>query len=304
MKNNKYIFLIAVALCIGNVANAQLDTLEVEEEVIIDTKGIKVVVKEKNTVSTVDEKGDSVNRKTETIEIRTTRDEDIAFEEEIEISQDVEIIEDEPFVETSWNNFHLGLNNLLNNQGQLEADGNYGNMGVSPSNSINFQWDIVSQAMNLYKGKVRLIYGVGIDYNNYRFTESITLDKDSDPLTVTEDVVDYDKNKLVTKHLNVPFLLNFKIAPKRSDEYMYISGGANLGYLIGSHQKQKWSDNGKKKNKLEDDYNLAQFRVGYEVQFGYKNVVLFGKYFPNSIFKSNQGPDLRTVSAGILIGKV
>jgi hypothetical protein len=99
-------------------------------------------------------------------------------------------------------------------------------------------------------------------------------------------------------------MLNFKLSPKNVDEEVYISAGANFGYLIRAHQKQVWDDNGKKKNKIRDDYNLEQFRVGYEVQFGYKNIILFGKYFPKSIFKTNEGPELRTVSAGILIGKV
>ena len=134
--------------------------------------------------------------------------------------------------------------------------------------------------------------------------KNITLNTDSMPLMVKEDGINYDKNKLVTQHLNVPVMLNFKVSPKGTEDDVYISAGANFGYLIGSHQKQVWDDNGKKKSKVRDDYSLEQFRVGYEVQFGYKNIVLFGKYFSNSMFKANQGPELRTVSAGILIGKV
>jgi len=208
------------------------------------------------------------------------------------------------FIETSWNNFGLGLNNLINKDGKLEADAGYQSMAVDPSKSINFDWKIVTQAMNLYKGKVRLVYGVGIDYNNYRFKENISLVPDSIPLASVNGSENYKRNKLVTQYLTVPVMLNFKLSPKKTDEQVYISAGANFGYLIGSHQKQVWNDNGKKKTKTKDDFGLEQFRMGYEVQFGYKNIVLFGKYFPESIFKSNEGPNLRTVSAGILIGKV
>ena len=59
-----------------------------------------------------------------------------------------------------------------------------------------------------------------------------------------------------------------------------------------------------RKNKIKDDYSLEQFRMGYEVQFGYNKIRLYGKYYPSSIFKQNEGPDLRTVSAGILIGSI
>ncbi len=44
--------------------------------------------------------------------------------------------------------------------------------------------------------------------------------------------------------------------------------------------------------------------MGYEVNFGYGNIVLYGKYYPESIFKANEGPDLSVVSAGILIGNI
>lgn len=308
MKNTLQNILVLIALCSGGLATAQIDSIpvieepieSVKEETVINGKNIKVIMKEKKTIAKTPTGQDSVTSDIESFEI-ITKDKMAKLDEPVE---DFEVIEGSDFIETSWNNFHLGLNNLLNKDGKLEPEAGYDKMTISPANSINFQWDIVTQSMNLYKGKVRLVYGIGIDYNNYRFNNDITLNADSMQLFVTEDAINYDKNKLVTQHLNVPVMLNFKLSPKNSDEEVYISAGANFGYLIGSHQKQKWNNQGKKKNKIEDDYNLQQFRVGYEVQFGYKNIVLFGKYFPNSMFKTNQGPELRTVSAGILIGKV
>jgi hypothetical protein len=312
MKNYIKYTLALVTICMSYMTMAQTDTLGLDEDIILNTKGLKVVVKEKSEIKSVNEKGDSIT--TKTVKIETTTED--GSEEESGIAELRKAFakhkEEEngtpDFIETKWNNFHLGLNNLLNRDGKLEPEpepgSKYGEMKISPANSINFQWDIVTQAMNIYKGKVRLVYGIGIDYNNYRFQENITLNTDSMRLMVTEDGINYDKNKLVTQHLNVPVMLNFKLSPKDTEDDVYISAGANFGYLIGSHQKQVWDDNGKKENKIRDDYSLEQFRVGYEVQFGYKNIVLFGKYFPNSIFKQNEGPDLRTVSAGILIGSI
>ena len=313
--------LVILMLLVSTAALAQVDSTqgepEVKEDVIIDTKGVRVVVKEKTSEMTTNENGDTVRTKTETIEITTSREEDPNTEEDVasdnelnlkeiikkELKQEVEKVDEPKFIETDWNNFHLGFNNLINADGQLDVAEGYDDIEVA-SSSVNFSWDIVTQAMNLYKGKIRLIYGVGIDYNNYRFKNDITLGQNTDELEIMVDDVNYDKNKLVTQHLTVPVLLNFKVAPKGSDDFVYISGGANFGYRIGSHMKQKWNDNGKKKNKIEDDYNLEQFRLGYEMQIGYKNVVLFGRYFPQSIFKADEGPELRTVSAGILIGKI
>ena len=283
------------------VKDSQTQEVQIPEETIIEGKNVRLILKEKQVIEETGDVTDTLTKHSFEI-VTKVREERKAYEEdhidEHQVSEGVD------FIETSWSNFHLGLNNVLNSAGKLEPEEGYGNMAISAVNSVNFQWDIVSQAMNIYQGKVRLVYGIGIDYNNYRFQKNITLNPDSMPLMVTEDGINYDKNKLVTQHLNVPVMLNFKLSPKGTEDDVYISAGANFGYLIGSHQKQVWDDGGKKKNKIRDDYSLEQFRVGYEVQFGYKNIVLFGKYFPNSMFKVNQGPELRTVSAGILIGKV
>jgi hypothetical protein len=313
MKNKLHIMLALAAISATVLSVAQTDSTQVKEsqiqeiiipeETIIEGKNMRLILKEKQVIGKNGDGKDTVTKHSFKI-VTKDRKERNAYQDEL--IDELLVTEGVDFIETSWSNFHLGLNNLLNRDGKLEPEpgSKYGEMKISPANSINFQWDIVTQAMNIYQGKVRLVYGVGIDYNNYRFQENITLNTDSMRLMVTEDGINYDKNKLVTQHLNVPVMLNFKLSPKGTEDDVYISAGANFGYLIGSHQKQVWDDNGKKKSKVRDDYSLEQFRVGYEVQFGYKNIVLFGKYFSNSMFKANQGPELRTVSAGILIGKV
>jgi len=288
---------------------AQTDTLSLDEDIIINTKGLKVVVKEKSEIKSVNQNGDSIT--TKTVKIETTTED--GSEEESSIAElrkafakhKEEEEDDTPdFIETKWNTFGLGFNNLINKDGKLEADAGYSDFAIDGGKSVNLEWKIVTQAMNLYKGKVRLIYGIGIDYNNYRFKDNVDLMIDSVPLAYSINTTNYKRNKLVTQYVNVPLMINFKLGPEASDDELWISAGANFGYRIGSHQKQVWDDNGKKKNKTKDDYSLEQFRMGYEVQFGYNNIRLYGKYFPSSIFKQNEGPDLRTVSAGILIGSI
>lgn len=308
MKNKPYRVLIIAALCcFTSMLLAQTDTANAEKnknnvETILNGKNVQIVLKQKEVLQKKADGQDTVTKRLESVEIIAFGEHDEA--QENDVVEDFEVIKGSEFIETKWNNFHLGLNNLLNSKGKLETETGYEKMGISPVNSVHFQWDIVTQAMNLYRGNVRLIYGIGIEYNNYRFQNDITLTADSVMLQVVEDVIEYDKNKLVTQHLNVPLLLNFKLSPKGIKDYVYVSAGANFGYRIGSRQKQVWKDNGKNKSETKADYNLEQFRIGYEVQFGYKNIVLYGKYFPNSMFKANHGPQLRTVSAGILIGKV
>ncbi len=301
----KYFLTLLMIYAAAVIGYAQTDTTQSTADKIIEGNKVKIILKEKQVVKINTEGKDTLVNRVESINIVTKgRDEREVDKPDSEDND----AEHSDFIETKWNSFQLVYNNALNSGARFEPDANYANMGIDARKSINVSWQIVTQAMNIYKDNIRLVYGIGIDINNYRFNENVDLDvplilgAPTAPLVTAISTNNYKKNKLVTQYLTMPLLL--KLSPKNNNDYVYISGGANFGYLIGSHQKQVWKDNGKKKNKKEDDFNLEQFRLGYEVQFGYKDVVLFGKYFPKSMFKENLGPDLRTVSIGILIGKV
>jgi hypothetical protein len=321
--------LTVIALLVASIAIAQTDSTESDStqntrEIIVDEGKVKIIIKEKQILMENLEDGDSsLERRLERIKI-AIGDEDIDINledlnidledlEELEGLEGLEGLkaledlceeEEPPFIETDWFNFQLGLTNLINENDEIAMPETYSSMELSTSKSVNFQVNIVQQAVNIYKGKVRLIYGVGVDFNNYRFMKDILLLEDSIPLMVEPSPIDYKKNKLVAQYLTVPVKLDLRLG-KDLDESLTIAFGPNFQYLIGSHQKLKWKDDdGRTKKKIKDDYNLETFRIGYEVQFGYGNFVLYGKYFPESIFKADQGPNLRSVSAGIRIGNI
>jgi len=311
MKKIIHISLVLVASLLTVFSSAQTDTTA-SDDIVIDGKKVKIVIKEKEIVRRSADGKDSViertvdkieliKKDTPTEEMDYPEDEVYAIEEEI-VFDDFEKDDKPPFVETDWFNMQLGLNNLINADNKLEMPTGSEDMELITGKSLDFQLHIVQQAINLYRGKIRFVYGVGIDFNNYRFNKNVNLTKNSEPLATTISANDYKKNKLVTQYLTVPVLLDFELG--RGDDGVKLAFGPNFGYLIGSHQKLKWEDDGKNKVKVRDDFNLEQFRMGYEVQFGYGSFTLYGRYFPQSIFKANQGPDVRTVSAGILIGRI
>jgi hypothetical protein len=317
------IALFALMLFIAPRAQAQSDTLVVDsiiedveiesdgtqETVIVNGKKIKVIVKEKEVIKKAPNGIDStIEREIEDIEVEIEAMEDELEEMEREIIIIEEYEDDErerKIVDTDWFNLQIGLNNALNSSDQLEMPAGYENMEISTGKSVNAHLHIVQQALNLYRTNVRLIYGLGIDFNNYRFNRDVVLGMDSMGVLTADlnEDVEYKKNKLNTQYLTVPLMLNLRFG-NEDDDMFNISFGPNFGYLIGSSQKLKWSENGKQKSKIKDDYNLEKFRIGYEVQFGYGNFILFAKYFPKSMFKTDLGPNIRTVSAGILLGSI
>lgn len=297
-----------------------------DEQVIIDGRKIKVIVKEKRVVtgsqgqdSTI-EVVEQVIIDGDHVEVEEGGEHVIIDGEHVEVINGEEHVVIQGFdheghhdpqkhrtkiVTTDMFNMQLGLNNTLNAAGDLEMPEGFENLELSAGRSVNFHLHFVQQALSLYRENVRFIYGLGIDFNNYRFNRDVVLGEDSMGVmngTINDDV-EYRKNKLVTQYLTMPLMLNFQFGPERQDKFK-VSVGANLGYLIRAHQKLKWNENGTQKSKIRDDYNLEKFRIGYEVQFGYGNFTWYVKYFPESMFKAGQGPELRSVSAGLLIGSI
>ncbi len=82
----------------------------------------------------------------------------------------------------------------------------------------------------------------------------------------------------------------------------HIAAGGMFGLRIGSHTKQKISEDGEtKKLKAHEDFNLNPFRYGFRVAIGYGNFNLFADYNASTLFRKNKGPELYPVSAGITL---
>ncbi len=226
----------------------------------------------------------------------------IRIEKMVEVD-DLEIKSPEKpkLVETSMWVMDWGINAWVSDN-SLDLPAEYSDMELE-NISANFHLGIIQQGINLYKGKVRLVYGFGIEFNNYRLKQDVTITPDVSPFEYEiDDDVNYSKNKIVSRYATVPLMINFKSDPNDDDKSLKIAAGIQAGYLIGSHQKQKWEQGNKKeKRKAKGDYGFEDYRLGYVAQFGYGDFVIYGKYYPTNTFKQNRGPQVNTASVGIVI---
>lgn len=249
-----------------------------------DTSSTEISIEGRNVKIVISEKKDSSN---------TTKS---------NTEEDYEEPEKTKLLYTNYNQFHLGFNDLINAKNKLESDPNFKEMSLEQAKSINFQWTFITQHLNLYEKKVFLNYGLGIDYNNYRLRNDIDLVEGSEQVTYTiNEDRDYIKNKLVSQYLTVPLNVSLRLKSKKHEEAFYLAAGINAGYLIRSHQKQIWDAPGKVKSKNRGDFDFLPFRIGYEVQIGFDRVVVYGKYYPESIFSDPNSPNLKMAAVGIVI---
>lgn len=312
--------LLAASMTLSLFASAQTDTTETEDEdVVIENRIFKLKFYDKemqldsasraeleqalkDAEISLEEAETELERIERRVEIRMDGLED-SIEKHIEREIVIRKQPSKPkLVETSSFVMDLGLNAFVNGN-SVEMPEEYSGMNLDKIRSLNFHLGIVQQGLNLYKGKLRFVYGLGIEFNNFRFEEDIDLVKGSNPLAYTvNDEIEYRKNKLVSQYLTMPLMLNFKSNPRDEDESFKVAAGIQLGYLIGSHTKQKWGrGRDKEKRKTRGNYQFEDYRYGYVLQFGYGDVNIYGKYYPNSVFKKDRGPQVALASVGLVL---
>ena len=192
-------------------------------------------------------------------------------------------------VSTNWGIVDIGINQFNDNtnyaqsiaQGYLGAGASEDWFDLRNGKSINVNIWFFMQRLNLVEHVVNLKYGLGLELNNYRYSENIKYQKTSMPLVIMDNV-NYSKNKLAADYLTVPMMLNFNFTPNRRHGFGF-SVGASAGYLYASRQKTISNDFGKKKDK--EDFDLRQWKISYIGELSLGVVKLYGSYATQSMFR-------------------
>ncbi|MBC7828896.1 MAG: outer membrane beta-barrel protein [Chitinophagaceae bacterium] len=204
-------------------------------------------------------------------------------------------------VSTNWGIVDLGISQFNDKtnytqsiaQGYLGAGANEDWFDLRNGKSINVNIWFFMQRLSMIKNIVNLKYGLGLELNNYRYSENIKYQKNGMPLVIMDNV-NYSKNKLATDYLTVPMMLNFNFTPNRQHGFGF-SVGASAGYLYSSRQKTISTDFGKKKDK--EDFELRKWKLSYIAELALGPVKLYGSYATKSMFE--KGLDHTPYNVGI-----
>jgi hypothetical protein len=202
-------------------------------------------------------------------------------------------------VSTNWLILDLGFANFNDRTNYSSASAqafapgstsDWFNLRNGKSVDVNI-W-LFMQRLNVIKHVVNLKYGLGIELNNYRYTQNIKYL--TNPTKVIMDTIHYSKNKLAADYVTIPLMLNFNFTPHRQHEFG-LSAGVSAGYLYSSRQKLISNEFGKKKE--HDSFDLNPWKISWiaELQFG--PVKLYGSYATQSMFK--KGLDQVPYNVGI-----
>jgi hypothetical protein len=150
------------------------------------------------------------------------------------------------------------------------------------------------------RGYVNLKTAITIDWNNYYYTNDITLNTTGESLAFDTTGTNFSKNKLMVRYAQIPLMLNVDTDPDGNDG-ISISVGGYVGLLWGSRTKQVSDEFGTVKIPGEDleEFFLNPYRYGLIARVDFKWFDIYVHYNLSPLFAENRGPDTQTFMAGV-----
>jgi len=202
-----------------------------------------------------------------------------------------------------WTGFEMGINAFANTDYSSYNGNEFMDLNLVKSVAVNLNFLQYDISLQKKKTNIGLVTGMGLEWNNYRFDQDITLHEIDgviypDPINPDWDV---KKSKLTSLYLTVPLLMEFQI-PVKNGHKVHMSAGLVGGLRLGTHSKIKYKRNGNShKDKDKDDFNLQAFRYSAQVRLGYRAINLFATYGMTDLFRNNKGPELTPYTIGLTL---
>lgn len=227
-----------------------------------------------------------------------------------------------------WAGFEMGLNGYVDPDYKMSFPKETEYLDLRTTKSwavhINFFEQNIALAENQKWG---LVTGLGINWNNYRFSKNTRLNADSSELIGYIDKgISIRKTKLTAFYVNVPLMFEFQTNSYHKKESFHISVGMIMNVRLSSHTKKYYNElnkefevtkynpeldqyvteftttsPGNSKAKDFNDFYLRPFKFDASVRIGWGFINLFANYSVNSMFKENKGPELYPWTVGITL---
>lgn len=198
-----------------------------------------------------------------------------------------------------WAGFEWGINNFLDADNTISREGDDLFMDLNTSRSWAINLNFAQYSLGFGTSHFGALTGLGFMYNNYFFDGDNTI-AEIDDQVVGIDTTNVSKSKLTTSYLRVPILLEVQFPDASRAKRIYLSAGLIAGLKLGSHTKVVYKDeNGRSRDKNNDDFNINPFRYGVTARIGYGNVSVFGEYYFTPMFIEDKGPELHPFTVGL-----
>lgn len=198
----------------------------------------------------------------------------------------------------TFTRFDIGFSKLIDN-GSFSLSPTNQFLDYQPGKTSHVSFDVLQLGYR-FNSNFKIYLAGGFDWNLIRLKKDITMQKNTANLTYVTEPIHFEKNRLSSSYLHIP--LNFELRTNQNDKgkRFYVVVGPEVSFLLNGKVKQISEERGKEK--FKDDYNFAPFRYGGAMRFGYDNLGVFVKYYPNDMFDSTPQKGLKNMAFGLTLG--
>ena len=227
-----------------------------------------------------------------------------------------------------WAGFDMGINGYVDPDFKMSFPKETEYMDLRMTKSVGVYINFFEQNISLSKNqKFGMVTGMGINWNNYRFSKDTRLNADSSELIGYIDKgINIRKTKLTNLYLNIPLLFEFQTNSYHKKNSFHFGLGMVMGVRLSSHTKKYYDERDKgfditkynpATDKYEtvftavspdnsivkdfDDFYMNPFKFDATVRIGWGFVNLFATYSVNTMFKKDKGPELYPWTIGITL---
>lgn len=201
-----------------------------------------------------------------------------------------------------WASFQIGTNGFANSDYSMYSDmskdlpANFMTPELRYSREINVNLPELNVSLDK-NCRFGMVTGMGITWNNYRFDNPISIDKNDDGIIYPFRVGKYyRKSKLTLTYITVPLLFEYVFPINYGRAKMFVNAGVVGEVNIGSHTKIKTDED---KTKDRGSFAIEPFKLSGMVQFGGNQMWIYAKYGLTNVFKHGSGPELTPFSVGV-----
>ncbi len=199
-----------------------------------------------------------------------------------------------------WSGFEIGVNGFYDTDYGMYSDPGNDFMDLNQPNSLEVNINFVEYNIALVPHRLGIVSGLGLQYNNYKFDNPITIDKGDDGIIewLPVDETNFKKSKLTVSYLTLPIMLEWQIPVNDRSNYFFVSGGMVGGLNLGSHTKIKTNNT---KSKDKGSFNINPFKYSAIARIGLRDFSIYATYSLSSLFKDDKGPELFPFTIGICL---
>jgi hypothetical protein len=204
-------------------------------------------------------------------------------------------------MEPHWAGIGWGFANITNSAFKMNiVDG----VSVKAEESNQWFFNLTEKIIPIYRNNIGITTGLGFSWSRFYLDNNTHLMEINNITNVYDAPRDihYEYSRLRIASINIPLLLEWQPTFGTNHRF-FLSAGVVGGINISASSKVKYTDvNGDTvKDEEYRGLNTAPLSLDYMAQVGYRNMSVYAKYSPFSIFQDGKGPNVRAVSLGLFM---